>query len=128
MARIAEINSTGGPEVIEWVTRDLPEPGEGEVRIRSTAIGLNFIDIYHRRGSYNIALPSGLGSETPLPSLRQTLGPARFASSAFRAVRHFCLRRPLSTAEDFPRLPISLSGLKSLRSPTRTRIGRALIC
>lgn len=73
MARIAEINSTGGPEVIEWVTRDLPEPGEGEVRIRSTAIGLNFIDIYHRRGSYNIALPSGLGSESV--GVVEVLGP-----------------------------------------------------
>ncbi|MBY8829781.1 quinone oxidoreductase family protein [Hephaestia mangrovi] len=73
MARIAEISSTGGPEVIEWVTRDLPEPGEGEVRIRSTAVGLNFIDIYHRRGSYKIALPSGLGSESV--GVVEALGP-----------------------------------------------------
>jgi NADPH2:quinone reductase len=59
-----EITRTGGPEVMEWVERDLPEPGEGEVRIRSTAVGLNFIDIYHRRGSYKIPLPSGLGGES----------------------------------------------------------------
>jgi NADPH2:quinone reductase len=63
MAKIVQITRTGGPEVIEWVERDLPDPGEGEVRIRSTAVGLNFIDIYHRRGGYKIALPSGLGVE-----------------------------------------------------------------
>ena len=64
MAKMAEITRTGGPEVIEWVERALPEPGEGEVRIRSTAVGLNFIDVYHRRGSYKIPLPSGLGGES----------------------------------------------------------------
>jgi NADPH2:quinone reductase len=64
MARLVEIARTGGPEVIEWVERDLPDPGEGEVRIRSTAVGLNFIDVYYRRGSYPIPLPSGLGGES----------------------------------------------------------------
>jgi len=64
MARRIEITRTGGPEVMEWVECDLPEPGEEDVRIRSTAIGLNFIDIYHRRGSYTIPLPSGLGGES----------------------------------------------------------------
>lgn len=64
MARSIEITRTGGPEVMQWVERELPEPGEGEVRIRSTAVGLNFIDIYHRRGSYKIPLPSGLGGES----------------------------------------------------------------
>lgn len=64
MARVARIARTGGPEVIEWTDVDLPPPAEGEVRIRSTAVGLNFIDIYHRRGSYPVKLPSGLGSES----------------------------------------------------------------
>ncbi len=63
MARVIRIRKTGGPEVIEWVDTDLPEPGEGEVRIRTTAAGLNFIDIYHRRGSYSIDLPAELGVE-----------------------------------------------------------------
>lgn len=64
MARIAWIEKTGGPEVIAWIARDLPDPGPGEVRIRSSAVGVNFIDIYHRRGSYPISLPSGLGGES----------------------------------------------------------------
>ncbi len=63
MARVAVIEKTGGPEVIQWVTRDLPPPGPGEVSVRHTAAGLNFIDTYHRSGLYSVPLPSGLGSE-----------------------------------------------------------------
>ncbi len=61
--RKAQIQQTGGPEVISWTDVDLPPPGPGEVRFRSTAIGLNCIDVYHRSGIYPIALPSGLGVE-----------------------------------------------------------------
>lgn len=57
------IREFGGPEVLEYVDVDLPEPGEGEARIRHTAIGLNFIDTYHRSGLYPLDLPAGLGSE-----------------------------------------------------------------
>ncbi|WP_431469832.1 quinone oxidoreductase family protein [Sphingosinithalassobacter sp. LHW66-3] len=63
MAHAARIERTGGPEVIEWVAVDLPDPGPGEVRMRTAAAGLNFIDTYHRSGLYPIALPSGLGVE-----------------------------------------------------------------
>ena len=57
------IRSHGGPEVIEMVEVDVPDPGPGEVRIRQRAIGLNFIDIYYRTGLYASALPHGLGFE-----------------------------------------------------------------
>lgn len=63
MARAVRITKTGGPEVIEWVDIDLPEPGSGEVRVRHTAVGLNYIDAYFRTGLYPMKLPSGLGSE-----------------------------------------------------------------
>ncbi|WP_423601866.1 quinone oxidoreductase family protein [Sphingomonas sp. MS122] len=63
MARMAVIEKTGGPEVIQWVERELPPPGAGEVRVRHNAVGLNFIDTYHRSGLYPVPLPSGLGSE-----------------------------------------------------------------
>lgn len=63
MARVAKIERTGGPEVIQWVDRDLPPPAQGEVRVRHAAVGLNFIDTYHRGGLYPLPLPSGLGSE-----------------------------------------------------------------
>jgi NADPH2:quinone reductase len=64
MARIARIEQHGGPEVIQWVDVDLPDPGPGEVRIRSTAVGLNFIEVYQRTGLYQLKLPSGLGTES----------------------------------------------------------------
>ncbi|THD38010.1 MAG: quinone oxidoreductase [Sphingomonas sp.] len=73
MARVARIERHGGPEVIQWVDVDLPDPGEGEVRIRSTAVGLNFIEIYQRTGLYPLPLPSGLGSESV--GVIEALGP-----------------------------------------------------
>lgn len=63
MARVARFERTGGPEVIEWADVDLPAPGAGQLRVRATAVGLNYIDTYHRRGIYPLALPSGLGGE-----------------------------------------------------------------
>lgn len=63
MARAATFTRTGGPEVIEWIDVDLPPPGPGEVRFETRAVGLNFIDTYHRRGIYPLELPSGLGLE-----------------------------------------------------------------
>ena len=61
--RTAVIRRTGGPEVIEWQDVELPPPGTGEVRMRNTAVGLNFIDTYHRTGLYPAPLPSPLGME-----------------------------------------------------------------
>ena len=57
------ISHTGGPEVLEYVDFDLPPPGPGEVRVRHTAVGVNFIDTYHRSGLYKLPLPTGIGSE-----------------------------------------------------------------
>ena len=62
-ARQAIIRSNGGPEVIEWQTVELSAPGPGEVTLRQTAVGLNYIDTYHRRGIYPVDLPGGLGLE-----------------------------------------------------------------
>lgn len=56
-------HAPGEPEVLQTDELDLPEPAEGEVRIRHTAIGLNFQDIYARSGQYPVPLPSGLGTE-----------------------------------------------------------------
>ena len=55
--------SIGGPEVLELVESGVPVPGPGEVLLRQTAVGLNFIDTYHRSGLYPVALPSGIGLE-----------------------------------------------------------------
>jgi len=56
-------DQVGGPEVLKFVDVELPPPGPGQVRVRHTAVGVNFIDTYHRSGLYKLPLPSGLGSE-----------------------------------------------------------------
>ncbi len=62
-SKAIRIYEFGGPDVLRWEEVDVPDPGEGEVQIRHTAIGLNFIDTYHRTGLYPVDLPTGLGSE-----------------------------------------------------------------
>ena len=59
----AEIRKTGGPEVLELKEIKLLEPKYGEVLIKQIAIGLNYIDTYHRSGLYPVPLPSGIGLE-----------------------------------------------------------------
>ncbi|WP_395672986.1 quinone oxidoreductase family protein [Phenylobacterium sp.] len=61
--RAIRFETTGGPEVLQLVDLPTPTPGPGQILIRHQAIGLNFIDTYHRSGLYPVALPSGLGSE-----------------------------------------------------------------
>jgi len=63
MTKLIRIHEAGGPEVLRLEDIDLPEPGPGMVRVRNQAIGLNFIDTYHRSGLYPIPLPSGIGLE-----------------------------------------------------------------
>jgi len=53
----------GTPDVLQWEEVDVPDPAPGEAQVRHTAIGLNFIDTYHRSGLYPMQLPMGLGSE-----------------------------------------------------------------
>lgn len=57
------LHQAGGPEELRWEEVPLAAPGAGEVRIRHEAVGLNFIDIYHRTGLYPLPLPSGIGLE-----------------------------------------------------------------
>ena len=63
MPHAIRIHAHGGPEVLRWEPVDTARPGRGEVLIRHTAIGLNFIDVYERTGLYPGALPAGLGRE-----------------------------------------------------------------
>jgi len=58
-----QITAPGGPEALQRVERGLGAPGPGELRIRHRAIGLNFIDVYHRSGLYPLPLPHALGME-----------------------------------------------------------------
>ncbi|HJV07357.1 MAG TPA: quinone oxidoreductase [Chromobacteriaceae bacterium] len=63
MSHAIRFHQTGGPEVLSYEAVSVGEPGPGEVRLRHTAIGINFIDTYQRGGLYPVALPSGLGQE-----------------------------------------------------------------
>jgi NADPH2:quinone reductase len=63
MTKAVRFHKTGGPEVLVYEDVQVGEPGEGQVRVRHSAIGLNFIDTYHRSGLYPLPLPSGLGLE-----------------------------------------------------------------
>ena len=63
MTRVVKIEKTGGPEVLKIETIELGTTGPEEVLIEQKAIGLNFIDIYHRSGLYPLELPSGIGAE-----------------------------------------------------------------
>jgi NADPH:quinone reductase len=63
MSHAIRIHEHGGPEVLRWEDVPVPDPGPGEARIRQRAVGVNFIDVYHRTGLYPLSLPAVLGSE-----------------------------------------------------------------
>jgi len=63
MAHAIRIHENGGPEVMKWEAVEVGDPGPGQIRIRTSAAGLNYIDTYHRSGLYKMALPLVLGME-----------------------------------------------------------------
>jgi NADPH2:quinone reductase len=64
MVHAVRIHEFGGPEVLRWEAITVGEPGPGEVRLRQTAVGLNYVDVYHRTGLYKLpGLPAVLGVE-----------------------------------------------------------------
>jgi len=63
MSKAIRYDTTGGPDVMKWIDVEVGDPGEGEIRLRQTAVGLNYIDVYFRTGLYPQPLPAGLGME-----------------------------------------------------------------
>jgi NADPH2:quinone reductase len=63
MTHAIRFAKTGGPEVLQWEEVSVAPPGQGEAQIRHKAVGLNYIDTYHRTGLYPLPLPSGIGLE-----------------------------------------------------------------
>lgn len=65
MSRAVRIHRPGGPEVLQIDEVEVDEPGPGEIRVRHLAVGLNFIDVYHRAGRYplSLQLPACIGGE-----------------------------------------------------------------
>jgi NADPH:quinone reductase len=63
MVHAIRFHKTGGPDVLTWDSVEVGKPGAGQVRLRHTAIGLNYVDTYFRAGVYPTSLPSGIGTE-----------------------------------------------------------------
>lgn len=61
--RVVSLSELGSADVIKLIDKELPAPAKGEVQIRQTAIGFNFIDVYQRSGVYPLEMPTGLGHE-----------------------------------------------------------------
>ena len=62
-ARVVRFAAAGAPQVLALETIDLADPGPSEVQVRQHAIGVNYMDCYHRSGFYPLPLPSGVGTE-----------------------------------------------------------------
>ena len=77
--RAIRLSATGGPEVLDLVDLPDPEPGPGQILVRPSAIGVNYIDTYHRSGLYPLRLPSGLGMEGAGDVIAAGEGVERFA-------------------------------------------------
>jgi NADPH2:quinone reductase len=144
MTHAVRIHSYGGPEVLRWDTIEVADPGPGQVRIRHTAIGLNFIDTYERTGLYPVALPAVLGREAA--GIVEAVGPrvsqikvGDRVAYAFKSSGAYSEARVLS-AERLVRIPdgvddrqaaaLMLKGLTAqmlLRQVYRVRKGNTLL-
>lgn len=63
MTHAIRIHQPGGPEVLQWESVEVGKPAPGEIRVRHTAVGLNYIDVYHRTGAYPVQFPATPGME-----------------------------------------------------------------
>ncbi len=63
MSKAIQIHEQGGPEVLRWEDVETGAPGSGQVRLKHAAVGLNYIDVYHRNGTYPLELPTAIGLE-----------------------------------------------------------------
>jgi NADPH2:quinone reductase len=74
MAHAIRFEKTGGPEVLSWQEVPVGKPGQGQVRLRHTAVGLNYIDTYHRSGLYQLPCRAGPARR---PGVARRLGAVR---------------------------------------------------
>ena len=108
--RAIRIHELGGPEVLRWEEVALPDPGPGEVLVRHEAVGLNFIDTYHRSGLYPVpSLPTAIGMEAA--GVVEAAGPPGGAGPSFQpgdrvaygfGLGGYCERRVMSVDQLVP--------------------------
>ncbi|MGD1146635.1 MAG: quinone oxidoreductase [Thermoanaerobaculaceae bacterium] len=102
------IHEVGGPEVLRWEEIEVGRPGIGEVRIAQTAVGVNFLDVYHRAGLYTLTLPAVIGSEAAGVVEEVGAGVARFKAGdrvAYAGVAGAYAQARLIAAERLVPLP-----------------------
>ena len=86
--KAVRVHEHGGPEVMKWEDVDIGGRGEGEVRIKHTAVGLNYIDVYFRIGLYPAPLPHGIGLEAA--GVIEQIGPGVSGFSVGDRVAYAC--------------------------------------
>ena len=92
MSKAIRFHAVGGPDVLVYEDVQVGDPGPGQARVRNTAIGLNFIDTYHRSGLYPLPLPSGVGLEAAaVVVLPRRHGEHREEDLSFEGFRIFLL-------------------------------------
>jgi NADPH2:quinone reductase len=99
-ASAVRFHRAGGDEVLRLEPQELPPPGPGEIRVRHQAIGVNFVDVYHRSGLYPLPLPSGLGVEAA--GTVEALGPGAAGFQAGDRVAYFTSPGSYATARNVP--------------------------
>lgn len=122
----------GGPEVLSWEEVAVAEPGPGQVLLRHTAIGVNFIDTYHRTGLYPLALPEVLGMEAA--GVVEELGAGVASLSVGQRVAYaggpigaYCERRVI-TAERLVPLPDAISDVEAAAVMLKGMTAEYLLC
>jgi hypothetical protein len=96
MAKVIRFYRAGGPEVLVLEDVEVGKPGPGEARVRHKAVGLNFVDIYIRKGLYPVPLPSGLSAQQTGSLSARTRATLRLATSAPAQARPRPWLQPLS--------------------------------
>lgn len=101
MPHAIRIYETGGPEKMRWEQVQVGEPGGGEVRVRNTAVGLNYLDTYHRTGMYPMTLPVTLGMEGA--GVVEAVGPK---VKEFKVGDHVAYAQPIGAYADVLLRPV----------------------
>ncbi len=102
MPHAIRIHQNGGPEQLKWEEVTVGDPGPGEVRVRNTAIGLNYIDTYHRSGLYPLPMPLTLGSEGA--GIVEAVGPK---VKEFKVGDHVAYAQPLGAYAEVLLRPVA---------------------
>ena len=106
-AHAMRVYEQGPPEAMRWETVDIGTPGQGEVQVRHRAIGLNYIDTYHRGGIYKVPVPTGIGSEAA--GVVEAIGPGvtEFAVGDRVAYGGGTPLQPVGSYSDLRNVPVS---------------------